>query len=304
MKFIGIKNKDLAYDIEDKNGEYIIGRDEDCDIVMNFKGVSSQHCRLFIRDKQIALIDLGSSNGTLVNGAKIKRKILHPKDVIQIGAEKFNVILPAGIQDKPRLKKRPPKVDERSETSAEEHLSEDTPEKEDIVEEKPKKKMLTPRTSAGLKDRNAAREKASKLPKMTDADAKVKEAGSSVVWLIIFFVGGVLGIGLFISGMMMKSKTDADIKKITDELSRIKIENSTMQNRLDKVKTRVGEVKDSFIDLKTHIDDIANKTYASQRDTTTKVDEISSNRNLINEDIMDIQTKIAEIRSKIDALNE
>lgn len=102
----------------------------------------------------------------------------------------------------------------------------------------------------------------------------------------------------------MKSKTDADIKKITDELSRIKIENSTMQNRLDKVKTRVGEVKDSFIDLKTHIDDIANKTYASQRDTTTKVDEISSNRNLINEDIMDIQTKIAEIRSKIDALNE
>ncbi len=304
MKFIGIKNKDLEFEIADKNGEYIIGRANKCDIVMNFKGVSSKHCRLFIRDNQIALIDLGSSNGTLVNGVKIKRKILHPMDIIQIGAEKYNVVLPEEFQEKPNPKKRPVNVEEPPETFTPVHVSEETTENVGDVKENPKKIMLIKRTSAGLKDRKAAREKVEKSSKKTDADTLIPHSGSSVVWLIIFFVGGVLGIGMFIFGMIMKSDTDAEIKKLTDELNRAKIENSTMQNRLDTVKTRINSVKESFVDLKTHVDDIANKSYESQRDTTTKVNEININREAIKDDIMEIQSKIAETRSKIDALNE
>jgi len=304
MKFIGIKNKDIEYEIDDKNGEYIIGRADKCDIVMKFKGVSSQHCRLFIRDKQIALIDLGSSNGTLVNGAKIKRKMLHPKDVIQIGAEKFNVVLPAGVADKPRPKKRPIQHEEAAGVHTPEDASDEANENNDIVDEKPKKIAHAKKISAGMLDRKAAREKIEKAPKIIDADAQAAKPGSSVVWLIIFFVGGLLGIGLFIFGMMMKSNTDAEIQKLTDELNRVKIENTTMQNRLGTVNTRINSVKESFIDLKTYVDDIANKSYESQRETTTKVDEISKNRNAINENISEIQIKIAEIRNKIDALNE
>ncbi len=51
--------------------EWIIGRTPDCDLVVADVSVSSKHCRLSRRGQQWILEDLGSSNGTFVNGVRI-----------------------------------------------------------------------------------------------------------------------------------------------------------------------------------------------------------------------------------------
>ena len=54
-----------------KSGSWIIGRDSGCHLVVNQSAVSAQHCRLTESASGYYLEDLGSSNGTYVNGHKI-----------------------------------------------------------------------------------------------------------------------------------------------------------------------------------------------------------------------------------------
>ena len=63
-----------------------IGRSMDCDIVLSDPQVSRLHARLDKNEDGWVLVDLESQNGTLVNGVKVREKILAPGDVIQLGA--------------------------------------------------------------------------------------------------------------------------------------------------------------------------------------------------------------------------
>lgn len=68
------------------------GRDPDNDITLDDTEVSRHHARLVQRDDQIILEDLGSTNGTLVNGKRIvNQHILQPADIISIGSSVFGV---------------------------------------------------------------------------------------------------------------------------------------------------------------------------------------------------------------------
>ena len=53
-----------------KNGEYFarIGRDEHCEIVLPFQSVSGEHALLQFKEGGYVLEDLGSTNGTKING--------------------------------------------------------------------------------------------------------------------------------------------------------------------------------------------------------------------------------------------
>lgn len=63
-----------------------IGRDARADIVLPSPSVSARHARLFLRDGKVILTDLGSTNGTAINGRKIARPaLLRPVDVVRIG---------------------------------------------------------------------------------------------------------------------------------------------------------------------------------------------------------------------------
>ena len=67
-------------------GGLIVGRERGCDIVLPSKNVSRNHARLSIRDKIPRVEDLGSSNGTKVNGVFIKGITeLHTGDLITFG---------------------------------------------------------------------------------------------------------------------------------------------------------------------------------------------------------------------------
>lgn len=61
-----------------KKDRLIIGRRETCDIVLRFANVSGQHARMTLEQGYWFLKDLGSRNGTKVNGYRISRKRLDP----------------------------------------------------------------------------------------------------------------------------------------------------------------------------------------------------------------------------------
>lgn len=70
----------------------IVGRSPDCDIVLEDREVSRRHSRLFWRNSQLMIEDLGSANGTLVNGVPISAPhIVSTSDVIEIGASTVSV---------------------------------------------------------------------------------------------------------------------------------------------------------------------------------------------------------------------
>ncbi len=61
-----------------KQEKLLIGRRESCDIVLRFSNVSGQHARMTLEQGYWFLKDLGSRNGTKVNGFRISRKRLDP----------------------------------------------------------------------------------------------------------------------------------------------------------------------------------------------------------------------------------
>jgi len=64
-----------------------IGRHPECEIVLNDQEVSRQHAEVRREDGQFVVVDLGSLNGTKVNGAGVKApRPLEDGDTISIGA--------------------------------------------------------------------------------------------------------------------------------------------------------------------------------------------------------------------------
>jgi len=76
-----------------------VGRRESCDLCLRHSNVSSVHCELSFRNGRWSVRDLGSSNGTKVNGIRMKEKTLHPGDEVGIAGHRFTIEyqLPAGI---------------------------------------------------------------------------------------------------------------------------------------------------------------------------------------------------------------
>lgn len=67
----------------------IIGRREDCDLRIPLGDVSRKHCRMIREADALRMEDLGSSNGTYVNGQRIQEAILQPGDTVRVGPVLF-----------------------------------------------------------------------------------------------------------------------------------------------------------------------------------------------------------------------
>lgn len=72
-------------------GATVIGRREDCDLRIAVNDVSRKHCEVTLEDGVLAVADLGSSNGTFVNGQRIKKQALTAGDTLQVGPVSFVV---------------------------------------------------------------------------------------------------------------------------------------------------------------------------------------------------------------------
>ena len=73
------------------NGELILGRDATCDVVIPMRQVSRQHARLLLGDDGVRVEDLGSKNGTFLNGVLLQEPMLLAEgDELQISmAQQF-----------------------------------------------------------------------------------------------------------------------------------------------------------------------------------------------------------------------
>lgn len=80
--------KEVALDRE----RITIGRKPQNDIQIDNLAVSGEHARIVTILGDSFLEDLGSTNGTRVNGTLIKRHILQPNDVIEIGKYKLKYV--------------------------------------------------------------------------------------------------------------------------------------------------------------------------------------------------------------------
>jgi pSer/pThr/pTyr-binding forkhead associated (FHA) protein len=62
-----------------------IGRMDDNNFQIAEPSVSSHHCELLLKDKDLVVKDLNSTNGTFINGEKITEATLKPGQILRLG---------------------------------------------------------------------------------------------------------------------------------------------------------------------------------------------------------------------------
>ncbi|MCD6393990.1 MAG: FHA domain-containing protein [Planctomycetes bacterium] len=69
----------------------VVGRQQECDLCIPLMVVSRKHCEINHDGGVLRVRDLGSRNGTLVNGKKIADAVLNAGDTLHIGPVSFAI---------------------------------------------------------------------------------------------------------------------------------------------------------------------------------------------------------------------
>lgn len=69
----------------------LVGRRESCDIRLRFPNVSAHHCLMTLEHGYWFVKDLGSRNGTKVNGQRVVRKRVDPGDQIAFAKHRYEL---------------------------------------------------------------------------------------------------------------------------------------------------------------------------------------------------------------------
>ena len=76
----------------------IVGRGQECDVRVEHKSVSKIHCVIVKTDGLLLVRDLGSTNGTRVNGTRIRRGMLLPNDKLSVANFHFRALFGAALK--------------------------------------------------------------------------------------------------------------------------------------------------------------------------------------------------------------
>lgn len=73
-----------------RSGRTLVGRESDCDLCLRDPSVSARHLEISLRAEGAMITDLMSTNGTRVNGKRVRTARLSDGDVISIGRLQFS----------------------------------------------------------------------------------------------------------------------------------------------------------------------------------------------------------------------
>lgn len=76
------------------SGPVLVGRARDCQVRLEDDGLSRRHARLLPTNEGLQVEDLGSTNGTTLNGKRILRGVARPGDEIAFDGQRFSVAAP------------------------------------------------------------------------------------------------------------------------------------------------------------------------------------------------------------------
>lgn len=98
--------------IQVSSGKLLVGRAPDCDLHARSEFASGHHCIFMMDEHTLRIRDLGSKNGTLVNGRRIGTTpvILLHDDIVTIGDVYFLVDLRSAIVTEPLVTENVPPV--------------------------------------------------------------------------------------------------------------------------------------------------------------------------------------------------
>jgi predicted component of type VI protein secretion system len=95
LRFISGKYQGGEYPLE-QDGEVIVGRSSDLDMVLVEEMVSRRHARFQLQTGELKVEDLGSTNGTFVNGERVTQAVLKEGDRVLIGSNILKVVMTDG----------------------------------------------------------------------------------------------------------------------------------------------------------------------------------------------------------------
>ncbi|HEX7034946.1 MAG TPA: FHA domain-containing protein [Pseudomonadales bacterium] len=87
-------------------GRILIGRQDDCDVVIRDRTVSARHAELMVRAEGVTITNLMATNGTRVNGQEVQTARLHDGDVLRLG--RVSLVfkdVPATEEERPWLRR-------------------------------------------------------------------------------------------------------------------------------------------------------------------------------------------------------
>jgi pSer/pThr/pTyr-binding forkhead associated (FHA) protein len=77
-----------------QQGSTLIGRSGEAGISLSASDVSRRHARIFLSGERLTLEDLGSGNGTFVNGRRIhERTEVYPGDILSFASARATIVL-------------------------------------------------------------------------------------------------------------------------------------------------------------------------------------------------------------------
>jgi pSer/pThr/pTyr-binding forkhead associated (FHA) protein len=91
-KLVVASGKSAGRSISIKRNKLLIGRAEECDVRPLSEEVSRRHCAVIVGPADVWVEDLGSRNGTFVNGDRIEAKTkVSDGDMIRVGSLELRV---------------------------------------------------------------------------------------------------------------------------------------------------------------------------------------------------------------------
>jgi hypothetical protein len=103
LRFISGKYEGGEFPLEDGK-DIVVGRSSELDMVLVEEMVSRKHAKITVKRNKISIEDLGSTNGTFVNGERIQHAELHEGDRILIGTSILKVVADAATSSEMQAK--------------------------------------------------------------------------------------------------------------------------------------------------------------------------------------------------------